>query len=70
MANDKGKGKASPFLVQIVTSSDVLHQLNAIDRKLNLLVEHAGLGDKLDALREELRGPTESLEAAVEANQP
>ena len=44
--------------------------LVAINKKLNLLVENAGMGDKLDALRQELHGPTETLKAAVEANQP
>lgn len=74
MANNKGgqpsQGKQAPFLVQIVTSSDVLHQLNAIKQTLDLLVENAGMGEQLRALTQKLRVSNEQLEADVEANQP
>lgn len=49
---------------------DVVWILYKLNKKLNILVEAAGMGDKLAALAQELRGPTERLKAAVEANQP
>jgi len=45
------------------------HQLTVIDKKVNLLVENAGMGDKLEALAQQLHGPTEALKAAVAAQQ-
>ena len=67
---NQGKQNQPPLRVQleIVATGDTLRQLNQINAKLNLLVDHAGLGDKLDALTEELRGPTDALQAAVDAN--
>ena len=67
---NQGKQNQPPLRVQleIVATGDTLRQLNQINAKLNLLVDHAGLGDKLDALTEELRGPTDTLQAAVDAN--
>ena len=68
---NQGKQQNQPPLkvqLEIVATGDTLHQLNQINAKLNLLVDHAGLGDKLDELTEELRGPTDTLQAAVDAN--
>lgn len=65
--NDKGSQRAE--LVKQYRG-EVLRQLNAINHKLNMLIENAGMGDKLRALTEELRGPTDSLQDAVERNQP
>lgn len=52
--------------------SEVLRQLKAANQKLNLLVENAGLSDQLKEIQlaEQLRGPTDTLKAAVDANQP
>lgn len=47
----------------------ILQVLLVLNHKLNLLIEHEGLGDKLEALAETLHGPTEALRQAVEANQ-
>lgn len=53
-----------------VTLDDLAWLLLIVDNKINMLIENAGLGDKLAALADELHGPTEALRAAVEANQP
>jgi short-subunit dehydrogenase involved in D-alanine esterification of teichoic acids len=65
-----GKGYASVLSHQEQHFNQMFQLLVAIHKTLNLLVENAGLGDKLEALTLELRGPTDKLEAAVEANQP
>jgi hypothetical protein len=64
------KGYASVLQRQSEHFDLVFPLLVAINRKLNLLVENAGMSDKLAALAQELRGPTDALKAAVEANQP
>jgi len=41
--------------------------MSAANKKLDLLAENAGLSGQLAKLNEELKGPTESLEAALKA---
>jgi hypothetical protein len=53
-----------------VTLDDLFWLLLTINQKINMLAENAGLGDKLEALAQQLHAPTEALRAAVEANQP
>jgi len=55
-----------------VFRAEVLRQLKVANQKLNLLVEAAGVSDRLKEIQlaEQLRGPTEELDAAVKANQP
>ncbi len=52
--------------------AEVLRQLKATNQKLNLLVEAAGVSDRLKEIQlaEQLQGPTDKLDAAVKANQP
>lgn len=54
----------------MITLVDLAWLLLRINKKLNLLVENAGLKDELEAMRLELKGSTEALAAAVQANQP
>lgn len=71
MANPQGKQQSGPTNINVyVHFDDLVRQVKAANQKLNLLVEHAGMGDKLAELTEQLRGPTENLKAAVDANQP
>jgi len=53
-----------------ITLDDLAWLLIRMNKKLNMLVVAQGMEDKLNALREQLAGPTEALRQAVEANQP
>ena len=53
-----------------ISLEDLAWLLLRLNKKVNLLVEALGVGNKLGELADELHESTARLEAAVEANQP